>query len=459
MKHCGLVVVLALASALLPAAPALASGPGVAEEPIAASGHWRPYLPLLDVPGNSRFSVLDPSMQQSLELTRSVATGVNWGVDTLLSRWVPNEGLWPVLRYSTLLAAQTVVMMRPLGGGWLHEEWHRAVLTRGGASSRNGMYTAALDAEVVAVDNLSDQALAAFKQSQPESFARMSSAGLEADVELARAIRRDNFFWGSSGLRDLGTMWAGLANVTGYLHTSATGESDKKTAEMEKLEGANVTPRDFTGFDPTGWMYDLENPDQPYAARGAHPSGVGIRRYRLSTDLTDEGRMFLNTARNLSLLNFVSPQLFGIDAFTTRWGDRDVAWNVAMHHELTSFGQVVGGEVLVRQPVGGLRLGYMHYFNGTAAFPGLELEAFRQPLTVLDRTVFLSGQGSAWLQPNRYKDAAGNVGGALSLGLDVPVAPRTALVGQVFAKSAGWMAGHTALGPEAQTRVGLRWWL
>ena len=82
------------------------------------------------------------------------------------------------------------------------------------------------------------------------------------------------------------------------------------TDEMNADE-RTVKVRDFVGHDFTSWVYDLHRPDEPYAARGAHPSGVGYDRYRGPDDLTAGEKRYLDHMGRLQLLNFLDPNLVG----------------------------------------------------------------------------------------------------------------------------------------------------
>jgi len=81
---------------------------------------------------------------------------------------------------------------------------------------------------------------------------------------------------------------------------------DIDTDNIMNNEGTNILIRDFVGMDFTSWVYDLFRPNEPYTNRGIHPSGVGIKRYIKTSDLTKEEQSYLKLQGFLSLFNFIS---------------------------------------------------------------------------------------------------------------------------------------------------------
>jgi hypothetical protein len=101
---------------------------------------------------------------------------------------------------------------------------------------------------------------------------------------------------------------------------SGTGDSvDRNTDEANQKEGANLQVRDVTGHDFTAWAYDLHRSDEPYAARGVHPSGVGVDRDIKRADLTSEESKYLKRQGRLQLVNLLAPFLFNAGGFTIKF--------------------------------------------------------------------------------------------------------------------------------------------
>ncbi|MBM3266970.1 MAG: hypothetical protein FJZ01_04905 [Candidatus Sericytochromatia bacterium] len=445
---------------LLPvvAALALLAPPAIAAEPrpLAPSGPYRPRLTLVDAPANLAQAYQVPTMRQALDLTRSLVEGVDWAVDLgfdhLAAGW--DEGLRYGLEIPALAGATVLLGQIPLGAGWSHEEWHRAVMARHGIGSRNGFYSYPPFSDAIAVDHVTDDALATLKRSRPRDFVRLSAAGMEANVLLAREIRDEAFFDRRPLYRDIPAVGLTLGNVFFYLQGCASDGFDAMVDQKMAQEGADMARRDFAGADCLAWMYDLERFNEAYDGRGAHPSGVGIRRYRKSTDLSAEGRAFLGQARTLSLLNFAAPDLFGLPPLAIPGHGE---WTFGLQHMLTSFGQVVQVELLSRSPEHGLTLGYHHFFNGARAFPGLEAALVRQPVRLGDLRLAVDVGAVAWLQPRTgsFLDTSEGPGGALRLGLGLPLSDRATLRLEGLGKTDGWLAGEVDLDAAWIGRAGL----
>jgi hypothetical protein len=240
--------------------------------------------------------------------------------------------------------------------------------------------------------------------------------------------------------------------------TCADPESDRKVEEWD-LGGTPYKRRDFTGFDCTGWTYDLTHPNEPYAARGPHPSGYGIRRYRRWADLDDKGRSYLETQAVLSFLNFIDPAVFGFEPFSIA-GARATGH---VRHMPTSFGNTINLDVLLHRDREQLNVmaSVQSYFNDAGYFPGLALELHRFPLpSMLDRPTWASAKLGLWLQPEAQSFTTSGMapGGLLSLRMGYEATRALSPFVEVEGKSAGWVAGNVALGPAAAVRAGLSVW-
>lgn len=422
--------------------------------PLASSGPFRPRLSLLDVPFN--LSAGTQSMQQTLDAEGVVMGGGSWAIDLLSERLERDHRPW--VRYVVEVPAQVAWTylaseILPGGGAWGHEEWHRAVLSRYGVSSFNGIYEFKAFSPTISVKHVSDEGLALIKDQHPQDFVRLSAAGLEFQIADSVQLQRDIFYDRLDPVRDFARLWYDKISVSLYMSVCATTSS----AQQRELDAQEVTisERDFTGLDCSAWIYDLENDRQPYAARGTHPSGIGIDRYRYVDQLSPDGQRYLKSASWLSLLNFVSPQLFLVRSLP---GLPDEGrWNFALAHQLTSFGQVVDGQLLASFHGWDVGLTYHHYLNHERAFPGLELLLVRWPLPTRVLAAHLSASALLWLQPEdgRFRDTQAKLGGGGRLELSVNILSRLAVFAAVDAKSAGWVSGNVYLDPAVQARLGL----
>jgi hypothetical protein len=226
--------------------------------------------------------------------------------------------------------------------------------------------------------------------------------------------------------------WLIKLGATGYVASGTHREADKETDRSNAEDGASIPKRDFAGHDFIGWMYDLSRPDEPYEARGIHPSGVGINRYRKTTDLTPEEHRFLHRQGQLQLLNFLDSNLIGIDAF------HDI--NVTAAHLLTSFGYTIDANVFLR----GKRQFFVvlhDYKNRQRHFPGADLQVLDRP-----RTIRLA----MWVQPKRFRDTRGSPGGLVAVRVD-----RGRTFAELEAKTRGWVAGIESLEGNVALRFGV----
>lgn len=416
--------------------------------------------PLTDGAIASRDASPLPTMQQSLWLSTDLYESVHFGLGKVLD---PYDTKWWRGSLGRVMtgAADFLLVSLPLGAAWQHEEWHRAVLKTRGVESYNGVYDLDPFRDVIPVKHVADEGLARFKAEHPAEFVRMGTAGIEANYELATNIEKVHVFYNPRTWPSVSVGILNLINIV-YMATCASPESDASLVRDEANETL-VRERDFTGYDCTGWVYDLHRPTEPYAARGAHPSGVGVRRYRRWADLTPDERDYLETQRTLSFLNLLDPVMFGFPAFRVAKGTRATAH---VRHMPTSFGSAINLEVFfaggltTHRPLN-LFASIQSYFNRDHYFPGLALELQRLPLTnVLDRQSWVSARVALWLQPldQSFTTATIQPGGVLATRFGYEATSSLSPFLEIEGKSAGWLAGNVALGPALAFRAGLTLW-
>ncbi len=428
---------------LYPGAPLLASVPFV-DFPFAVQG---------------RFST--PSMGQSLEWNAGATQLADQSIGWL---W---EGARPGLMrnlgtYASLGLFAYLSVYLPLGEGWMHEEWHRAVLARYGIPSYDGVYHWNIGAGAILVDHVKDADLAGLKARHPADFTRLMEAGLEGETESVRLMRRGNFFLGRPSDFDAIAWWTSAVNGAAYLYICSIKDYDSDL-ERANLKEATESQRDFTGLDFRAWVYDMRHPNEDYAAgpRGrAHPSGSGFDRYLRYSDLSRGERDYLRLQAGLSLLNLVSPQMTGRDWLpgTNPWDRQGVLWNFGLFHELAPFGYSVGADVLLRRGKWSWALNAQGLVNGEMVLPGAGGELFRYPLLLGRKEVFLTCGGSAWLQPQDqlYRTTSVLPGAAVLVRTAMPILPNLEFFLEADAKTPGWVPGNVYLDAAAQGRAGLQ---
>jgi hypothetical protein len=94
----------------------------------------------------------------------------------------------------TLMGVNFIDFYLPGGPGWLHEEWHRAVLAHRGISAQDDMVFFPFLRGIVSVSHVADEQLAWLKQAYPADSVRLAEAGYEADISFAFALKRRAFF-------------------------------------------------------------------------------------------------------------------------------------------------------------------------------------------------------------------------------------------------------------------------
>jgi hypothetical protein len=411
-------------------------------------------LPAADLPFNAAHGGRLPSMAQSLWITADAYELLHGGLRFALDPYGAT-GWNRFFAVMLLGAADFLTEALPPMLAWQHEEWHRAVMSNRGIDSYDDVYKLRPFAEIINVSHVTDEDLIRLKREHPAEQARMQTAGIEGNYQLLRTLEELSFFEDSRAPHFI-LMPLLLVTNSAYMFTCASHEADTITADANREEGADVPRRDFTGLDCNGWVYDLHRPDEPYEARGVHPSGVGIDRYRTWSGLSSAEQHYLRTQAWLSLLNGLDPQVFGWRAFAHRRADGSLlAWNAALRHLPTSFGYQIRGDLYLRWGEHKLAAALQANVNGERALPGVEASIVRERLTGR-APLALSLRLAAWLQPEaqRFDARAATPGSLATLRLlwdSTRVQPFVELEG----KTAGWVAGNVYLDANLSARVGV----
>jgi hypothetical protein len=243
-----------------------------------------------------------------------------------------------------------------------------------------------------------------------------------------------------------------VLNAILYMNEAAFN-SDGTTEKENERDGADIRRRDFTGLDPDGWVYDLFRPDEPYQARGTHPSGVGIDRYRSEADFSARERRYLQRQARLSWLNLANPQLIGLYSFALGSVEGlPLSFNASVQHVMAPFGYSLALNLFGKAGPYNAFAQLRAYVSDSLLLPGLSVELLRYPL----RWAVLSPRVRLWLQPREQRFFASSAapGGALELRLNVPLFGDFELYVEGQAKSAGWVPGNVFLGPSLNLRTG-----
>ena len=408
-------------------------------------------LPILDLPDNYEGELRVPSMQQSLATGAAFYETSHAAIQSMFedrSRW----GKAATALFDLVTTSQIVL---PFGDAWVHEEFHRAVLSNRGIDSYNDVYEMELSPDSIAVSHVRDEDLIRLKRDHPADMVRLGAAGIEGEHLLVQRLQKQRFFHGSTAWH-VALYWLVRANSAAYLFSGADPEVDEHTDRANEEDGSDVERRDFTGHDFNGWVYDLFRPTEPYAARGVHPSMVGIDRYRKTAHLTEEERDYLDRQGYLAFVNFADPNLFGVDGWSTTFNGRRVDMNVTASHVLTSFGYAIDANVFLRSGERGLFVVLHSYSNAERHFPGIEAQLVDVPATLFGHAVTLSPRVALWSQPENqlFRDTEGAAGGAASLRVDWARTGRFGAFAELETKTSGWLAGNVHLDANTSVRLG-----
>ncbi len=422
-------------------------------------------LPLFDFPyqidamntvGRGFFSgYANPSMAQSLAFTHDIISSFHYGMKAFHDKVnMENVTFKNIIFFSGTVLGDFLLEYMPGGDGWLHEEYHRAIMTRFGTNSFNGMNLFPIGASVVSVSQVRDEDLIRFKKESPYDFIRMHVAGIEGQYLLVNQLQRNNFFYGQKLLHEF-EYWLATLNSHIYVMMSAQPDNvDRQTESMNKDE-TDISRRDFTGFDMTAWAYDIFRPLEPYEARGIHPLGNGINRYRTTKDLTEVELEYLKLQGGLQFFNYISPMMFGIR--TIPLGDTGFEGNFAFRHYLTSFGADIPASVFLKYRHFNMAFTYHSYLNYEHYFPAIEAELVDYPFSIGKLNMYLSPRVLIGMQPknHEFKTASPDFLGLFGLRVDFNLSKYILPYIDFTAKTRGWVAGNEYLTANASVRIGV----
>ncbi|MBD3421422.1 MAG: hypothetical protein GF398_14995 [Chitinivibrionales bacterium] len=406
-------------------------------------------FPLFDYPENTPQTYHLPSMSQSLELSKSFYQGTHYLIDKAFTN---PKYAW--LELAAELSFDLLSLYLPFGDSWLHEEWHRSVLAYHGIDSFNEIYLFRLFSPAISVSRVADVDLIGLKANHPADMIRLHAAGIEGQYAHLNGLAQERFFFDKNHYGRVFNLALAINSIF-YVLLSTTQYADNLAADFLEEEGRDIGDRDFTGWDFTAWVYDLFRPEEPYQARGIHPSGVGINRYITTDDLTGKEIRFLRMQGALALLNLADPHLYGfngIDQF-------EASWQWYARHLLTSFGYTVDITTLCKLNHYNLLLTLHNQANHHRYFPGLTLAVFELPLggdaegpgLVVDASAGIS------LQPANQRFHSTDYAGIYTVEARLRGYVTPMLGGFIAAgyKSAGWRMGYPTVEKMGRMSVGV----
>jgi len=401
----------------------------------------------------------NPSMHQSLSLTATFENTVHFGIDRLHARM---HDVQPFMRegvyWASLFTADALLIFAPPGDGWLHEEYHRAVMTRHHVNSFDDMNTFPIGNTMVSVKDIDDADLVRFKKESSADFIRMHVAGIEGEYLLMNELQKDNFFNNRQRSHEFLYLVITLNSIA-YVFGSTDPEIvDKETDNFNRVE-RKIKDRDFTGFDFSAWAYDIFRPDEPYEIRGnnkgIHPTGTGIDRYIKTTDLTDEELSYLKRQSKLHLLNCISPMFFFKRSLTLR---DNLQFNFAVRHLFTSFGNDISLITYFKNDKCKFALSYHHANNYHRFFPAFEGELIDYPFTIKNISFSLTPRALIGIQPDNQSFTSKKPAflGLAECRADIASVKRIHPWIALTLKTPGWIAGNEFLEGNVSVRSGLQ---
>ncbi len=418
-------------------------------------------IPLLDIPyqtystnttGSFFSGYANPSMKQSLAMSDNLYGVAHWEINKLIKT---NKKIRKIL-FTNVIAASfdLLTFYTPFGMGWLHEEYHRAVMTKRNINSFNDMNTFPFGASEVSVRKVTDENLIMLSDNYKQDFRRLMVAGNEAQFYQIQTLQKNNFFL-NQNLPNISLYWmSSMTNII-YVNQSSSDAFNKKVDKLNIEDGVNISKRDFTGPDFTAWADALFFPEKPYTERGIHPSGIGINRYIKPSQLSNEARNYLKKQGALQWLNLLSPQLFGILKIKLKSTNNGIYYgSFAVRHLLTPFGNDISLDLFYQTPRNNIFVTIHNYNNLNSSFFGLEVSILEKSL--LNNKLQITPRIMVWLQPENQlfftsKSSLGGLFGgrsSYSFGLLNPYI-------EIECKTKGWVMGNVFLEENISINIGL----
>ena len=422
-------------------------------------------LPIADIPyqfdaskttGNFFEGYANPSMHQSLSLTTDLYTCTHYGIARLFKS--ENSKSWGFgkrfLYFLTIGTANYITTCAPGFDGWLHEEYHRAVLSRFHVNSFNDMNKFPIGAELINVSHVKDEDLVRFKLQSPIDLTRSHVAGIEGEYLLIDKLQRNNFYYEQNLPHEFLYLTTTLNSVLYVMTCRMPETADKMTDDASKKE-TEISSRDYTGLDFLAWTYDMFRPEEPYTTRGTHVSGNGIDRYIKTTDLTKEELDYLKRQGNLQWLNLISPMNFSIRRIKLPW--KGYYGNFAVRDILTPFGNDISTNFYLVSPANKYFFALHCYNNFKNTFAAIEAQMIDVEKPILGKLFYISPRIIAGVQPLRqqFKTSEAAFMAMAECKLEMKTKSLFHPFLEVSAKTKGWVAGDEFLGDNFSCRAGV----
>ena len=401
------------------------------------------------------------SMQQALAITKNLHSTNYYLNNKLWNKWIkPDTNKKEILNRMAAHLTSGVIdyalayYLMVFGPVWLHEEFHRNGITHNCIASHNDTYYRLKGGTPPSgsISKVKDEDLIRWKRENPQDMIRSFAAGIEAQYELVRGMRKDNFFQ-KTNYANIAMNILITKQAVDYVNQFKLKDYDESIDRANRHE-PTIDVRDFVGWDFTAWVYDLFRPTEPYAVRGEHPYGPGIHRDIKCADLTQEEDDYLSKMGNLQYFNYLAPAMIGINRIKL---NPNTYFSFAGRHILTSFGYDLGADFFIDKGGSQWFIGLHGYQNKNRFYPGIEIEKPTFSKYGSSGAVNIKARAMAWLQPQDqlfYTDKA-TPGGLLQIRTDFGMNKKINWYTELEAKTSGWVAGNPYLSGNVTVRSGL----
>lgn len=399
----------------------------------------------------------NPSMSQSLNVSSSFYSFTREG---LYRSMMKNNSLKDYYKLIAIMVDVLAYLPVPLTSGWLHEEFHRAVIDKHDGYSFNEMNNFPIFKSVISVNKVKDEDLIKLKKNKPADMVRMSLAGTEGEYLLVNLINKVAFFNNAKSVSFI--PFFATVNSSFYVIMCSRKYIDEQNDKMYKATGRNIAKRDLVGFDFLAYTYDLFRPDEPYQNRGIDPSGVGVDRYIKRSQLTHNELSYLKLQGYLQFINFINPLSLLHTSFTIQEKENgdDTRANLYFNHWLSPFGYDISATGLLHYNRHNYAFTLHNYANNYKWFPGIEVETYNYLIGEgkLKHAIPVSARAMLWLQPkNQFFFAkSGSLGGFIETKIYYPASKHFQPYISVSAKTNGWVQGNVYLEKNISAEFGLR---
>ncbi|MEO6904043.1 MAG: hypothetical protein ABI315_12985 [Bacteroidia bacterium] len=402
----------------------------------------------------------NPSMHQSLDLSTDLYTAAHFGIKKIFNinsktDFTDGRNLGKyILYFLSLVGSDVVLVYTPGFNGWEHEEFHRAVMTRFQVNSFNDINNFPIGAGSANVSHVKDDDLIKFKKESPKDFIRMPAAGIEGEYMLIEKLQRNNFFY-NQNLPHQVLYLLSTYHAIDYVRFCSQPKALNGVTDYFNSNEKTIKVRDFTGMDFSGWVYDLFKPNEPYAARGIHPSGIGIDRYIRASDLTSIELAYLKKQGDLQWLNAISPMLVGFKSI--KLSKNELSGNFSIRNYLTSFGNDISCNIYLMNPNYKFIFVYHSYQNYNKSFPAIETQLIDFEKSIYNKSVYFSPRLILGMQPfnQDFKTKKSDFLGLVACKFEIKMNSFIHPFIELSVKSKGWIAGNEFLNSNTSCRFGI----